>query len=128
LTLIEGRSSTQGVAFAAEVRRRVQGAPVMTVDASMLPDDTLAAVSCCGTLVAAAFASVAAYRGNLSLGGNHNKLLDALIATGKPVLLVALVNPYLVRNFPDVKAYLTTYSTVPPSEVAAVKALFGEIP
>jgi hypothetical protein len=24
-----------------------------------------------------------------------------------------------------VKAYLTTFSTVPPSEVAAVKALFG---
>jgi beta-N-acetylhexosaminidase len=128
LTLIEGRSSTQGVAFAAEVRRRVQGAPVMTVDASMLPDDTLAAVSSCDTLVAAAFASVAAYRGNLALGGNHNKLLDALIATGKPVVLVALGNPYLVRNFPDVRAYLTTYSTVPPSEVAAVKALFGEIP
>jgi beta-N-acetylhexosaminidase len=33
-----------------------------------------------------------------------------------------------VRSFPGVKAYLTTYSTTPPAEVAAVKALFGEIP
>jgi hypothetical protein len=31
-------------------------------------------------------------------------------------------------SFPKVGAYLTTYSTVPPSEVAAVRALFGEIP
>jgi len=36
-------------------------------------------------------------------------------------------NPYLLRNFPEVAAYLTTYSSVPPSEVSVVKALFGEI-
>ena len=36
-------------------------------------------------------------------------------------------NPYLLRNFPEVAAYLATYSTVPPSEIAAVKALFGEM-
>ncbi|HVW10689.1 MAG TPA: hypothetical protein VHC90_19005, partial [Bryobacteraceae bacterium] len=36
-------------------------------------------------------------------------------------------NPYLLRNFPEVAAYLATYSTVPPSENAAVKALFGDI-
>ena len=41
--------------------------------------------------------------------------------------LISLGNPYLLRNFPDVAAYMTTYSTVPPSEIAAVKALFGEI-
>jgi beta-N-acetylhexosaminidase len=46
---------------------------------------------------------------------------------GKPVILIALGNPYLLRGFPDVAAYLATFSTVPPSETAAVKALFGEI-
>jgi beta-N-acetylhexosaminidase len=43
------------------------------------------------------------------------------------VVLVALGNPYLLRSFPGVGAYLTTYSTVPPAETAAVEALFGEI-
>ena len=52
----------------------------------------------------------------------------SLIATGKPVALVALGNPYVLRNFPAVTAYLATFSTVPPSEIAAVRALFGEIP
>jgi beta-N-acetylhexosaminidase len=56
------------------------------------------------------------------------KMLDTLIAAGKPVTLVALGNPYLLGSFPKVAAYLATYSTVPPAEVAAVKALFGEIP
>ena len=51
-----------------------------------------------------------------------------MIATKKPVALVALGNPYLLRNFPDVAAYMTTYSTVAPSEISVVKALFGEIP
>ena len=49
------------------------------------------------------------------------------MATGKPVVLVALGSPYLLRNYPHVTAYLATFSTVPPSEAAAIKALFGEI-
>jgi len=40
---------------------------------------------------------------------------------------VALGNPYVLRSFPNVAAYLATFSNVPPSEVAAVKALVGEI-
>ena len=65
---------------------------------------------------------------SVALAGGYPQLLDALIESGKPVLLIALGNPYLVRNFPGVRAYLTTYSTVPPSEIAAAKALYGEIP
>jgi beta-N-acetylhexosaminidase len=77
--------------------------------------------------VVAAFASVAAYRGTAALGGEFPQLVQNLVATKKPVILLALGNPYLLRNFPDVAAYMTTYSSVPPSEVSAVKALFGEI-
>jgi beta-N-acetylhexosaminidase len=44
------------------------------------------------------------------------------------VTLISLGNPYLWRAFPKVAAYLTTYSTVAPSEIAAIKALYGEIP
>jgi beta-N-acetylhexosaminidase len=54
--------------------------------------------------------------------------VENLVATKKPVALIAMGSPYLLRNFPDVAAYMTTYSTVPPSEVSAMKALFGEIP
>ena len=54
-------------------------------------------------------------------------MIDRLIASGRPVTLVSLGSPYLVRSFPKVSAYLTTYSPVVTAETSAVRALFGEI-
>jgi beta-N-acetylhexosaminidase len=128
--LTEGPTSVEGVAFAAEVRKRSAAANVILVDASMSDADLNAAVdrgSQASQFVVAAFASVAAYRGSVALGGGFPAMLQKIIATKKPVSLIALGNPYLLRSFPEVAAYMTTYSTVPPSEVSAVKALFGEI-
>ncbi len=129
--LPESACGEQGRAFAAEVRKRAPSAPVVTLEPGALDvefEKAIAAVKDAQAVVVAAFVSVAAYRGNTALAGGYPKLLDALIAGGRPVVLIALGNPYLVRNFPGVGAYMTTYSTVPPSESAAVKALFGEIP
>jgi beta-N-acetylhexosaminidase len=44
------------------------------------------------------------------------------------VAFVAFGNPYLLASFPKVAAYLALFSPTVPSEVSAVKALFGEIP
>ncbi len=129
--LAEGRNGVEGQAMALEIRKRAGSATVIQVDATMSDADLLAAVQHAGDaqqIVVAAFASVAAFRGNVPLGGGLPQLVQSLIALKKPVALVALGNPYLLRAFPEVAAYLTGYSTVPPSEVAAVKALFGEIP
>jgi beta-N-acetylhexosaminidase len=67
------------------------------------------------------FASVSAYRGSVALGGGFPQLVENLVETKKPVALIAMGNPYLLRNFPDVAAYMTAYSTVPPSEIAQVR-------
>lgn len=128
--LAEGRASVEGQEFAAEVRKRSAAAPVTIVDSSMSDMDLDAAIehaSQASQYVVAAFASVAAYRGNVALGGGFPAMIGKLIATRKPVMLVALGNPYLLRTFPEVAGYMTTYSPVPPAEVSAVKALFGEI-
>jgi beta-N-acetylhexosaminidase len=71
---------------------------------------------------------VSAYTDNMALRGDFPKLIDALVATGKPVALMALGSPYLLRNFPKVSAYLATFSVATPSEASALKALLGEIP
>jgi beta-N-acetylhexosaminidase len=129
LTLAERHYSNEGLEFAQEVHRREKNATVIELDASLPPASLDAAVQkteACESVAVAAFSSVAAYRGDVALGGDFPRMLDALIATGKPVALVALGNPYLVRSFPKAAAFLLTFSTVPPSETAAVKALFGE--
>ena len=131
LTLAESHYSNEGFEFAQEVHRREKDAPVMQLDAS-LPwaslDAAVQKTAACESVAVAAFASVAAYRGDVALGGDFPRMLDALFATGKPVVLIALGNPYLVRSFPKAAGFLLTFSTVPPSETAAVQALFGETP
>ena len=129
--LTESPNSVEGQEFALEVRKRSVGANVVILDSRMSDMDLQAAMDHAETAsryVVAAFASVAAYRGSVALGGGFPQLIEKLVATKKPVALIAMGNPYLLRSFPDVAAYMTTYSTVPPSETSAVKALFGEIP
>jgi beta-N-acetylhexosaminidase len=130
LVLAESRYSTEGQTFAQEVRSRLAHATVTTLDPSLSREDVdaaLARLDDCDTYVVAAFASVTAYRGSLSLGGELPHAMETLTASGKPLALVALGNPYLLRSFPAVAAYLATFSNVAPSETAAVKALWGEI-
>ena len=129
--LTESPVSVEGQAFAMEMHKRNPNANVIVVNSGMTDSDLQIAVekgAAANRFVVAAFASVAAYRGNLALGGGLPQMIQNLIATKKPVALIALGNPYLLRNFPDVAAYMTTYSTVPPSEVSTVKALLGEMP
>lgn len=130
-SLAEGRTSIEGQAFGAELKKRVPGAKLIMADTSTSEDDLLRmneANSGCEINVVAAFLAVAAYRGNMALAGNFPALVTRLAETKKPMVLIALGNPYLLRNYPGVAAYLTTYSTVPPSEIAAAKAILGEIP
>ena len=131
VVLGEGRYSSEGQTFAQEVRKRAAAAALVTLDSDSSRGDVEAAVgklpASCGVYVAAAFASVAAYRGSVGLDGELPHAIEMLQATGKPVVLVSLGNPYLLRNFANVAAYIATFSTVPPSEIAAVKALWGEI-
>lgn len=129
--MVEGPASVEGQAFAAEVRKRMPQAMVIRADSTMTEaelDALLQRGAGAGQYVVAAFASVAANRGSAGMGGALPKLAQDLIATKKPVAFVAMGNPYLLRNFPGVAAYVATYSTVPPSEIAAVRAVFGEIP
>ncbi len=130
-TLVEGPSSVEGAALSAEIRNRLPHATVIRADSAMSENDLDAVLqrgAGASEYVIAAFASVAANRGTAALGGALPSLVRNLIATKKPVIFVAMGNPYLLRNFPEVAAYLALYSTVPPSEIAAAKALFGEIP
>ena len=130
VVLSENRYSSEGQGFTRELRKRVPNAAEATLDASMTRtamDDIVHKLPACDSYVIAAFSAAAAYRGSIGLAGDLPQVVQEFVASGKPVALVAMGNPYLLRGFPEVTAYLATYSTVPPSEISAVRALFGEI-
>jgi beta-N-acetylhexosaminidase len=130
VVMAEGRYSSEGQVFTQELRKRLSRPAQANFDPSMsreATEDALGKLSPCDSYVIAAFSSAAAYRGTVSLGGDLQRAVQSLIASGKPVTMVALGNPYLLRDFPNVTAYLATFSTATTSEVAAVRALFGEI-
>jgi beta-N-acetylhexosaminidase len=90
-------------------------------------DEALQKTPDCGEYAVAAFAPVNAGAGTPAISSELARALEGFIASGRPVVLAALGNPYLLRSYPKVTAYLATFSTVVPSEIAAVKALWGEI-
>jgi beta-N-acetylhexosaminidase len=124
------RYSSEGQVFTQEVRRRAPRAQLLAMDPSMplqQVDETIGRLQGCEAYAVAAFAAVTASRGSVGLGGELPHAIETVSAGGKPVILVALGSPYLLRSFPQTAAYLATFSNVPPSEIAAVRALWGEI-
>lgn len=129
--LFENRYSVTGRRFVEALRQRAPKARSFLLD----PDRSEAAIAetvkeaaGCPVAVVATFVTPSAYRGTAALSGSYPALMDRLLQNPAPVVMVSLGNPYLLRTYPKVAAYLTTFSNSAPSEIAAVKALFGEIP
>jgi beta-N-acetylhexosaminidase len=131
VVVVERRTSSAGTRMIDAYRKFAPKSLIVTVDASMNAAALTAIVgdtSKCSAIVVAAFATVAAYRGSVGLGGELSPFVAKLTEGTVPVAIVAMGNPYLLSAFPKTAAYLATFSSTPPSEVSAVKALFGEIP
>jgi beta-N-acetylhexosaminidase len=123
-----------GRAFGREFRTRVPDARVIYVDpriAAEMSADVLKAVDEAQTVVAAVYVIPTAGRvGNtMAMSDATGALLQQVLdhAAGKTAV-VAMGNPYLASDFPKIENYLCTFSNASVSEVAAVKAIFGEIP
>lgn len=54
-------------------------------------------------------------------------LVKALMETGKPIVALAIRNPYDLRAYPEVETYLVTYGYRDCSIRAAAEVMFGEI-
>ncbi|GAA4226420.1 glycoside hydrolase family 3 protein [Actinomadura meridiana] len=60
-------------------------------------------------------------------GPGQAALVNALVATGTPVIVVAARDPYDIAWFPDATTYLATYSATAEAVRSAAKVLFGEV-
>jgi beta-N-acetylhexosaminidase len=125
IVVTELRISQFGQRTTQEFRRRAPNLKVVPVDTGMnlaALEATLGDTTACSPIVAASFASVSADLRDVK------PFLEKLTHGSIPVVLLPFENPYLLTSFPSVTAFLTTFSSSLPSEIAAVKALFGEIP
>jgi len=57
----------------------------------------------------------------------QQRLVQQLLATGKPVIVVAVRDPYDIAYLPGVKTYLATYSYSPVAIESAVRLITGEV-
>ncbi|MBO0910973.1 MAG: beta-N-acetylglucosaminidase, partial [Acidobacteria bacterium] len=131
---------SSGSALAREIRSRVPDANVIYTDQDLvraMSPAILAAVGEAEKVVIAVFASPSAgrtvktrngFEGSASVGEGSAALVHRILesAAGKSIVL-AMGNPYLARDFPEVENYLCTFSASTVSELSAAKALFGEI-
>jgi beta-N-acetylhexosaminidase len=122
-----------GRVFGREFRARIPDARVIYVDpriAAGMSEEVLKAVDEAKTVVAAVYVIPTAGK-----VGNTMAMADATGALLQQVLdraaektaVVAMGDPYLAADFPKIENYMCTFSNASVSEMAAVKALFGEI-
>jgi beta-N-acetylhexosaminidase len=123
-----------------QIKARVPDANVIYTDsglAGVLNDEVLNAVRAADRVVIAVYASPTAGKmikangkveNSVSLVGDSAKLFkDVLDSASAKTVVVAMGNPYLAKDFPEVQNYICTFSAAPVSEMSAAKALFGEI-
>jgi beta-N-acetylhexosaminidase len=128
--LMESETDAAGLTLEREVRRRIPGAPIAVLNPSMSLEAAYAlieALPSCEHYVAGVLASAGAFS-STALPEPSKAAIARILEKGKPVTIVALGSPYILRDYPDVAAMLATFSNTSTAATGAVRALLGEIP
>jgi beta-N-acetylhexosaminidase len=123
-----------------QIKARVPDANVIYTDprfSGALSSNILTAAAGAERVVAAIYSAPTAgkmvktstgVRNSVSMADESANLLQEILKAGATkTVVLAMGNPYVARDFPEVQNYLCVFSTAPVSEVSVVKALFGEI-
>ncbi len=118
--LVTGASVTPGLAERISAR----GPAATAYNTGTAPND--ATIAAAVTRAKASDQVVVATNKAWTSAGQQ-KLVKQLIATGKPVVVVAVRDPYDIAYFTDAPTYLATYSTTAISVESLARVLFGEV-
>jgi beta-N-acetylhexosaminidase len=102
-----------------------------SLDAAGLTQPVMDAVKQAQAVIAAIYLSPqgGAATNRIALQNAPAALLENVLrSAADKTVVVALGNPYVAAQLPEVKTYLCTFSDAQVSELSAVKAMFGEIP
>ena len=130
LVLSSEADASPGAVFQSELRRRFPGARTEAVD-PRIPEELAARIargaSEADVIVCATLVRLTSGSGTIALPDSQRAMLDRIVATGKPIIWIALGNPYLLKLYPQVSSYLCAFSYSDGSQAAAARALSGEI-
>jgi beta-N-acetylhexosaminidase len=121
----------EGRAFVPAVQARAANARVLRADPKTTAadyDNLLSEATKADLVVVAAFVKRAAGKGTVALPERQAEFVRRLIASGRPVAVVAFSGPYLVRQFPEAPAFVVAYGIEDVAQEAAARVLFGEAP
>jgi len=117
--------------FEKELRERVDSVSLDRLSMSSAEQDLESALERARraeVIVCAIFARVVTGTGTVGLPEKLVKWVEELSEVKRPQVTIALGTPYVIQGFPALPTYLCTFSNADVSQIAAVKALFGEIP
>ena len=141
IILCDNVRAEDGRVLEREIRARMLDANVVYVDPRVAPgrsDDVLKAVVGARAVVVAVYIVPSAARSRkMRRGLKHPASLPdstsalfgrILVRAAEKTAVLAMGNPYLVDDFPEIQNYICTFSNATVSEISAAGALFGEIP
>ncbi len=130
LVLSSEPDTAPGSVFQAEMRRRFPGVRTAAAD-NRVPDelatDIINSASGADIIVCGSIVRLVSGKGTIALPDSHRKIIDRLLSTRKPLVWISFGNPYLLRLYPQVQTYMCTFSYADVSQMAAARALTGEI-
>jgi beta-N-acetylhexosaminidase len=124
------REGPVGRIMAAEMQKRFPLAQTVQVDDQSQSNEYDMArkiAQMADVVVVNGFIRVAAYKGSIDLTKDQTRLLQDLMQMKKPFVFTIFGSPYLLTQIPELPSYIVTYDTSNAAELAAVKAITGEI-
>lgn len=122
-----GATTTQTLATALAAR----GATTQVLESGTTPTQEAAAAAQDADLVVVttnnAYAVDAATGQPTAAAAAQTRLVRALLATGTPVVVAAVRNPYDVASFPEAPTVLDTYGYTASQLESLVRVMFGEV-
>jgi len=119
-----------GEAFVTEVKTRCPEASVFYAEASTgqeYLEEAQKNAQDADLIIVALFSRVRSHKGSAGLNPQHTQLIHKLAALSQPLIVISFGSPYFLRHIPEIDAYLCAYRYAPEAQVAAAKAIFGEI-
>ena len=120
-----------GPVFAAEMKKRFPNATLVQIDDRSSPQElelVRKSAEHADAIVVGTFVLTRWSKGTIELPQQQVALLRELVKSKKPFVLTAFGSPYVLRSLPETPSYLAAYDTHDAAQIAAAKAITGEIP